>query len=417
VLASLLRRLAEVHQLAEPQALVVGSSDAASSSLTSRLRQPGKAAPQLDREGHASSSGLAVASALGAGSEAIMIFLASFLRSSSSATLVLFVDQQPSPTDLEETGVDLQRVTFETISQPLPLPWSTLPWSDASIWLFHNYLQRVASRTEASQLVQLSEVSGVAFQADPFVWASGQQQGLHMFADEPGITVASDTKLWKVVELCYGPEASRIQAQPMMPQGYLIGTFSDLQRYTEHLVQEVLAHSACHKRGVAAAIGNYVAHAAHEGFEIHVHENRRGPVWTGGHVQKQAILADSEDELINEDGYRYAVIRQYDQHEEVWKNLLKKFIKRRQENGVLDCSAFQVQPGDMRGYDLTHLPAETRQECCVACYGDSGCGSFVFSESRKHCWLKVPGGIRTAASPGDDIQVGTKNAPPGTGVI
>eukprot|EP00971_Amphidinium_carterae_P058432 1155974-Amphidinium_carterae.1 len=42
-------------------------------------------------------------------------------------------------------------------------------------------------------------------------------------------------------------------------------------------------------------------------------------------------------------------------------------------------SLFNVEAGDIKGYDLRHLPAATVHECCGECAGESTCGAFVFS--------------------------------------
>ncbi|CAE8649501.1 unnamed protein product, partial [Polarella glacialis] len=163
----------------------------------------------------------------------------------------------------------------------------------------------------------------------------------------------------------------------------LIGTFSEVRQYMSLLVDEMAAHPSCHKKGVSGAINNFVAHGTHPGIQIHTYENRRGPVWTGANVPRSNVLADADNDLINEDGYKYAVLHQYDQHEELWKNLLKRFLKSRQQKlAVLDCSSFQMESGDLRGYDLSHLPADSEKECCVACLEDTGCGAFIFSAGR-----------------------------------
>ncbi|CAE8595763.1 unnamed protein product, partial [Polarella glacialis] len=205
-------------------------------------------------------------------------------------------------------------------------------------WLFKNYLER--QRLQGVQLLQLSDVEDVAFQADPFVWVAGQQPGVHLFADEPSLTVGGDGKTAKLVELCYGSQVlQQLSGKPLLPPGFVIGTFSEVRQYMSLLVDEMAAHPSCHKKGVSGAINNFVAHGTHPGIQIHTYENRRGPVWTGANVPRSNVLADADNDLINEDGYKYAVLHQYDQHEELWKNLLKRFLKSRQQWNLVTCGA------------------------------------------------------------------------------
>merc|ERR1712216_342497 len=158
--------------------------------------------------------------------------------------------------------------------------------------------------------------------------------------------------------------------------------------------EQLAAHTTCQKDAVDEAIHNAVIRSPRLESElhVHVHENRRGPVWTGAHVPRGNIKLDSGNFMINEDGYRYAVLHQYDQHEGLWRLLSERLLgARKKQLAALDCSSFDVAPGDLRGFDLSHTPADTEKDCCVACLGDSGCGSFVFKPTAKHCWLKRPG--------------------------
>eukprot|EP00933_Yihiella_yeosuensis_P021210 TRINITY_DN16846_c1_g1_i2.p1 TRINITY_DN16846_c1_g1~~TRINITY_DN16846_c1_g1_i2.p1 ORF type:complete len:487 (-),score=79.03 TRINITY_DN16846_c1_g1_i2:80-1540(-) len=434
VLVHLLRRLAEVSRLSVPisqsaaASELLGSSSASKGS-PSRLRSTeqshaaaafpasvgvGGTLHNKGASGSVSSQSvgivggnIALASAIAVGSEAIQLFLVSFQKAAPSASLVLLVDQTPPQAELEAQNIDISRITFERIALPLPHPWGSLPPSEARLFLFKNWLEQHSS--EAPEFIQLCDVEDVAFQADPFAWVASESRGIHLFTDEPSKTVSSGQS-GKMMELCYGAQAAlQFAAKPSVPPGYIIGNFADVKGYVNQFVDEMLTRSMCHKKGVSLAVNNFVAHSPHLGYELQLHDNRRGPVWTGGNVPDAGMLMDSNDQLINEDGYKYSVLHQYDTHEDLWKNLLKRHLKTRQEKLAavnMDCSSFQVSSGDMRGFDLSHMPADAQEECCTACVQDPGCGSFVFSAGRKHCWLKVPGGQRTHASPGDDIMCG-----------
>merc|ERR1712216_1092335 len=174
--------------------------------------------------------------------------------------------------------------------------------------------------------------------------------------------------------------------------------------------EQLAAHTTCQKDAVDEAIHNAVIRSPRLESElhVHVHENRRGPVWTGAHVPRGNIKLDSGNFMINEDGYRYAVLHQYDQHEGLWRLLSERLLgARKKQLAALDCSSFDVAPGDLRGFDLSHTPADTEKDCCVACLGDAGCGSFVFKQSAKHCWLKRPGAnMRIVQGNSMDVRAG-----------
>ncbi|CAE8695960.1 unnamed protein product, partial [Polarella glacialis] len=174
VLVTLVRRLSEVNGLVSPadagaiasEALRASSAASASPFLRPLGQSSDGAAPvALDAEAPlpaGDSQRLAVAAAVGVGTEAILVFLVSFLRASPSSRVVMLVDQIPSTADLEAEGVDITHVAFERIPWPLPPPWNSLPSSDARPWLFKNYLER--QRLQGVQLLQLSDVEDVAFQ-------------------------------------------------------------------------------------------------------------------------------------------------------------------------------------------------------------------------------------------------------------
>jgi hypothetical protein len=261
--------------------------------------------------------------------------------------------------------------------------------------MFRKYLERVKV-AETYRFVQLSDVGDVAFQADPFVWASHQPAGLHVFEDEPGLLLGSDHSMLQSTVQCFGEQAaSQIGRQKVLPAGYVLGSSREVFAYASNVAEQLAAHASCQKENVDEAIHNAVlrSSALVDDLHMHVHDNRRGPVWTGAHVPRSDIKLDTGNFMINEDNYRYAVLHQYDQHEGLWRILSDRYLgeRKKKQKASLDCSTFDIAPGDLRGFDLSHIPADTEKDCCVACLGESGCVSFVFKPSAKHCWLKRPG--------------------------
>jgi len=335
----------------------------------------------------------AVASAIGAGPDELVIFVTTFqLAVPSGAHLLLLVDDVETwNSKLKETGIDFQRVTLHRVK--VAEPWSTLPTHDARLYHVHSVLQSIQAN-----LIQISDVEGIAFQANPFVWASAQTPGVHLFADN---TRVGDAKTWPAVEICFGTEAENLRSKPTVVSNYMIGSKADLQRYLSAVLAKI-DPTACNKRGVTAAAVNFVAQT--KGRNVFIHSSTNGPVWTGENSLAKDIVLDAENHVINQDGYQYAVLRRYDQHEELWKSLQLQFGRQR---APADCSTFQVEDGDMSGHDLTHDAAENEVECCANCQRDAGCAAFIYSPSRKHCWLKAAGGIRIER-PGSDMRCGLR---------
>ena len=396
LLVSLLGRLAEVQQAAgEPTTAAATEATEPAGPSPENTAVPAR---------EASMDFLAVASAVGADQDAMRLFIRSYQRATPSQ-LVLLVEQMPLESDLRDSGIDLARLRLERVL-PLPSTWSSLTREDAHIYFLHQYLQRMPH----VKMLQLSDVDDIVFQADPFVWASEQEAGLHLFLDEPGVVVNSG-KMWKVLELCYGTQAARLHAKPRIPAGYMIGSSADVQQFLSDLLDEVSGRTACHKPGVVNAIANYMAHAAHAGVSLHLHDNRKGPVWSGEHVPGKAFVLDAESHVINDDGYQYAVLRSYRSHDELWRSIMQQFGKQDvpMDAGMPDtCAAFHIEDGDMPGHDLTHTPKDSEAGCCAACASSAGCGAFTFSPSRKHCWLKKPGGAKKR-NPASDMRCGVRS--------
>ncbi|CAJ1328095.1 unnamed protein product [Effrenium voratum] len=248
VLVCLLRRLSEVQHLG--QATPEGPPSA---------RQDLPITPSRPAAQH-----LAVAAALGAGPDELQIFVSTFQRAAPDAQLVVLVEDIPTL----EANLDMEHLTFERVDA-LPPAWSELPAGDARLYHFNRYLQGVQA-----ELVQLSDVEGIAFQASPFVWASGQDPGLQLFYDESGYVVGSDARIWNVMRQCYGTEAETMRSKTFIPPGYMIGSTADIQRYVSSVVREIDSHPNCQKRGVAAAVSNWVAHTMQGAI---MHRNHDGP--------------------------------------------------------------------------------------------------------------------------------------------
>jgi len=307
----------------------------------------------------------------------------------------------PVEAELQENDVDLTRLQLEKVA-PVPSAWDALSDDDKQLYHIHRYLQKTPRRVES---LQLSTVDNLVFQADPFAWMSEQEPGVHLFADEPGVVVNSG-KMWKLLELCYGTQASRLHAKMRVPSSYMIGTGTDVRRYLADIMDEVDMHKACQRSGIVDGVANFLAHSPQTERRLHLHTNRRGPVWTGEHVPSNAFVSDAESHVINEDGYQYAVLRGYRAHDDLWKTIQQRY-GRPEARDPGSCTSFEIEAGDMPGHDVTHAPVSSEEECCAVCLADPGCGAFTYSPSRRHCWLKKPGAPRKHAA--GDMRCGMKS--------
>lgn len=447
VLANLLRRLAEIHGATrEPQSVVAAAqlalpalpvqvpaqapapapaqAPAQAPAASPRLRPASQGvavAPGVQSVGTLGSSasqaactggGLTLGSAIGLGANDVLLFLASLLRA-SGCSVVLFVDRSISQDALKAEGVDLSRVTFEQVSLPLPGPWSTCRTDNLEMQLFSSYLERTGAASR-HPLLQLADAKDIAFQSDPFAWIP-REPGVHVFSHESTWLVQRETHLWGALGLLYGQSAAQMAKEPQLGGGFVCGTSAEVQAFARAVAADLDGHQACQKPMASLAVLNALARGIRPrsgiggAMRVHVHDNKAGAVWTGAKVPRQAILLNDMNELVNEAGGTYAVLQKYSEHEDIWRILSDKFLKgRRQQLARLDCSRFEVKVGDMRGADLSHEPADTVRDCCATCLGDQACAAFIYSPSRKHCWLKLQGGLRVPANRGDDVSVGVR---------
>lgn len=248
--------------------------------------------------------------------------------------------------------------------------------------------------------IQISDVRDVAFQKDPFDWVSMRHPGVHVFQEAQGAIIGQDSWKKKYIHECFGdPVLQRLAAQPSLNSGYMIGTSMEVIQFIQRFVTEQLAHLNCLKKGYDQGVHNVIIRGAPDlgisplEAHVHIHLNRAGLVWTGTKVPRGKPQLDAQNNLLGQDGRPYAVLHQYDENEELWQILSDRLLGAKKKKLVLQvpdaCALFDVGPGDLKGFDLSHMPATTQDDCCIGCIGDEACGAFIFSAAHKHCWLKV----------------------------
>jgi len=451
ILISLLRRLAEVHRAgslqpdmtapiapAQAAGLAVASGAAQGRPLpdaglqmpapvpdAQHLRGPAVASaarPQSQASVAASSAGgrkskgLSLGVACGVGQDAVLLHVASLIRNSDSH-VVLFVESPAMRSLLDQEGIASARVTLEAVSLPLAQPWEHCHLDSARFRLYKNYFERTGAAGQYDY-VQLSHVEDVVFQGDPFAWVAGQPTGLHFFGDEPSHTVSKDTGLKQVLQQAFGQDTvARLQSEVVLPAGYIIGNADAVQRYVDAVATEVQKAPVCQKKGSDQVVHEVLARRwlqeASSGNPAHVHEWGNSPVWTGGHIARGAVTMDQEKRVVNKQYQPYLVLHQYDEHDDLWRVLANRILKNRMQQRSdakqkEHCQGYEVAAGDMRGYDVSHTPADGEEDCCAACSKETACSSFIFSASRKHCWLKKKGGLRIPPHQGEDLLLGAR---------
>lgn len=392
VLVSLVRhRASEQH---EPVAAVA----------TSGLSPAGlPLAPQtLQSNGFREHRGLAIGVAIGMGADSIVLFLLSLLRTSPTCRVVILSDWPLSPQELQAVGVDPDRVSFELVMLPLPQPWNAFHISSARFWLLGNYLEVNVHKSDFD-LVLVSDLQDLVFQVDPFAWVAAEPSGVQVFGEHGG-SLGGDARLRSLLVSCYGHDVlDAVSQETPSSTALIIGTVQQMRMYLKLMADDLIAKAGCREDQVEKVVHNVIVHRASSGLAVHVHTSVRGPVWAGGSPSRGLKLSGT-GLVVHEDGTPYVVLHQYSLHEELAKRLRDNLLGGRTLGKAEGpCSLFDVAPGDLPGLDLTHVEAETLVICCEACLADMGCGGFVFSSRRKHCWMKEAGATRQPPGSGDDI--------------
>lgn len=255
--------------------------------------------------------------------------------------------------------------------------------------------------------MQISDVTDVAFQGDPFSIMKDERLAVHAFLDEPGILVGEEGWNAGWVKDCFGEsQLHRIKTKPVASSGFTIGTTAQIVMYVNRMVSELEKRQPCERKGADQGVHNVLVHDGPPNFvEFVQHENNDGPVWTGGYVS--TVPKDREGRVVNRRQEPYIVVHQYDRHMNLIKDLAQLPPPKSKSEPPANCDSFTISPGDTAGDDLTHSAATSQVECCVNCLEEPVCSTFVFSESRGHCWLKSSAsGIDER--PADDLVVGVR---------
>merc|ERR1712113_1300734 len=110
---------------------------------------------------------------------------------------------------------------------------------------------------------------------------------------------------------------------------------------------------------------------------------------TGGYITQGSVVLFDGESILNEDGQKYAILHQYDQHDYLFALLFEKFVRsQRMENfSSFDCMQFDVMSGGLLGEWIMELPVLNNVTCCRACSAEPECTGFVISPPAQRCWL------------------------------
>ena len=239
---------------------------------------------------------LALGMAIGVALDAITVFLISLLKV-SDCLVVLFVDQDFNPSRLQAlaaaAGLTLNRVAFERPGVTGPVHSDTLRYHH-----YRQFLRRASTdeKMKNCRFIQLSDVSNVAFQDDPFHWVQNQEAGLYLFEAEAEHRLAGNRVVAAAALNCFGKEIlNQLLGHTLVPSGYILGTAEGITELVD-LVVQTLTERSCQAQGADDGVINYIARGRSSlRVPVLLRSQRQGPVWHGlGKEVAKTLLLDKD---------------------------------------------------------------------------------------------------------------------------
>lgn len=184
--------------------------------------------------------------------------------------------------------------------------------------LYYEFLQRI---TPEADVILLSDLRDVVFQADPF---AEPVTGLEVFLEDPSSTLGRDPFNSRWVKNLLGPhELRRLAEENTSCSGTTVGDRAAILDYLARMSQAILWRRrplGSHDQGV------------HNGLlrsgslpNARVVANGRGRVLTMGLLPR--VNVSNEGVVLNDDGTVPAVLHQYDRHRSLAQDLLDRLAR------------------------------------------------------------------------------------------
>lgn len=186
-------------------------------------------------------------------------------------------------------------------------------WIALRHFIYAKYLE-----THQHDLVMLSDVRDVLFQADPFDQPLKSDLEVTCESSRVPICASQCNKEW--LEVLYGPAVLfDLADRPISCAGTVLGTYEGICRYLSQTCSQMLKlHQPLgpYDQGVH----NYLVWTGAL-QPVTIYENGAGPIYTAGY--ETDLLVDSEGRVLNLDGRIAAVVHQYDRHAAYAGDLLR----------------------------------------------------------------------------------------------
>ena len=168
-------------------------------------------------------------------------------------------------------------------------------------------------------MVFTADVRDTIFQKDVFQFYDSSKSFLGVFFEDGDMRVKAN-RIW-VLKFCNESEFNEIINETVICSGTLIGTVDKFLEFSQELWYTVKNK----KRVVDQGAANYLIHFKKRFNDCLIKGDNHGFVMTIGLTNKNKVILDKDDNILNFEGKIAAVVHQYDRKHDIVDKLKKKF--------------------------------------------------------------------------------------------
>jgi len=210
------------------------------------------------------------------------------------------------------------------VETPEQLAWWSAPFHNISSLRYLLYYRFLKSAPDRYRHIFLADLRDVSFQKNPFDRAETGR--LRFYVEEPPHTIGACPNNSRWIREYFGEEVlQQIGSKPIICSGTTLGDYASIITYLEHFILTLRRSRSLMRVGVDQGIHNYLAYTELTSL-VTLCPNRESEVLTMGLMPRDEIFPRNESgQLIDRHGSPYAVLHQFDRHEELKKEILARY--------------------------------------------------------------------------------------------
>jgi len=210
------------------------------------------------------------------------------------------------------------------VQTPEQLAWWSAPFHNISSLRYLLYYRFLKAAHDRYRHIFLADLRDVSFQKNPFDHAEAGK--LRFYVEEPPHTIGSCPNNSRWIREYFGEEVlQQIGANPIICSGTTLGDYPSIITYLEHFILTLRRSHSLMRVGVDQGIHNYLAYTELTSL-VTLCPNRESEFLTMGLMPRDEKFSRNPDgQLIDRHGVPYAVLHQFDRHEELKKEILARY--------------------------------------------------------------------------------------------